>query len=87
MSGRRALGCGAAIAAAVVVVASLMAMSPAGAAAEVTVSAGPRWGSVDAGAWTPYSVTLGNQGGVDVVGEVVLVPAPEPPPKPGARPT
>jgi len=53
----------------------------------MTVTAGPRWGAVPFGSWTPYSVTVRNDGATNFEGEVVLVPEPEPPAKPGARPT
>ncbi|MEJ7764246.1 MAG: hypothetical protein WKF86_02005, partial [Acidimicrobiales bacterium] len=52
----------------------------------VSVVARPRWGDVSPSSWTPYSVTVGNESGVDVEGEVVLTAQPEPPAKPGAPP-
>ncbi|MEJ7765133.1 MAG: hypothetical protein WKF86_06525, partial [Acidimicrobiales bacterium] len=61
--------------------------SSAGVATDVTLTAAPKWGDAPAGAWAPYSVTVRNDGGSDVEGEVVLTALPEPPPKPGARPT
>jgi len=60
--------------------------TPAGATDGITLSAAPKWGGVQPGTWTPYTVALHNAGGADIEGEVVLVPQPEPPPKPGARP-
>lgn len=64
--------------------------SSAGSSAEevshVTVTAQPRWGDVPRGSWTPYSVVVRNEGGVDINGEVVLTAQPEPPARPGARP-
>ncbi|MEJ7763991.1 MAG: hypothetical protein WKF86_00685 [Acidimicrobiales bacterium] len=55
-------------------------------ASDVTVTAQPRWGEVPPGAWTPYTVVVRNEGGVDITGEVVLRAQPEPPAQPGARP-
>jgi len=82
--------------AAVIVVAALAAAAGigglgGGAGAEdepgVTVVAGPKWGEVEPGSSTPYSVVVRNGGRTDVEGEVLLVPQPEPAAEPGARPS
>lgn len=65
---------------------SAMAGSSTEVNVDVTVVAEPRWGDAQAGSWAPYLVTVRNEGGVDVEGEVVLTPQPEPPPLPGAKP-
>jgi len=44
----------------------------------LTVSASPRWGRSTPGTWTPYAVTVSNQGGPGVEGHVALVPVPAP---------
>lgn len=60
--------------------------SAALAASDVTVTARARWGDVPPGSWTPYLVTVRNEGGVDVEGEVVLAAQPEPGALPPAAP-
>ncbi|HSH62422.1 MAG TPA: hypothetical protein VK988_22785, partial [Acidimicrobiales bacterium] len=78
----------AALVAAVTILGPPVGAAPTGVRATgVTIEASPRWGPVPPSAWTPYRVMLGNQGGADVDGEVVLVPRSEPPPQPGERPS
>jgi len=69
------------------VAAGMAKEAPAEMNSGVTLKAGPRWGEVPPGSWTPYSVTARNDGGADIDGEMVLVPQPEPPPKPGVPPS
>src|SRR5579884_841340 len=52
--------------------------------AGLSIAAGPRWGQGPAGAWSPYLVTLSNDGLSDFDGTVVLLP--RSPPPPGASP-
>lgn len=54
---------------------------PTGARAGLTVMAEPRWGASNAGTWTPYRITMGNDTGRAFEGEVVLVPVTRPPPQ------